>query len=410
MISMWPAKKIMTPIAISLLMTLIVFGIHMSPAINSLLNNFDTTLDVNNLNEIIAYHQTEPTFAKRIFTTQPVLFLSNLFEIEKGLAFVIFNFTLIALNGFLVYLLSNKILRSKKAGIINMLVFYACFSNLFPFFEPIYTYDEPIQFAFLWLSILYLIGEKLWLFSLLFFLSLCARESSLILLPGLVLLWRHLNSNQNKAQIYQTVFWFGLPIVLYIVYRLTIEQNHISESEINGSFMDRLQAIRNNFQSWTTGFEAVFSFFLIFAWPLYWLQRIRKYHIRIFVKYLGWIQAFYLTLILNTIVVYFFTNAGEVRLFVLPLFLLWPVFYQFFKTEFKSLRSIKSLFKSPLAIGVLTLLTIINYVISIEVYKTTISFPNYNYFNEYSFLLFLFLAIHFSISIALKIEQKRNII
>src|SRR5690606_1789450 len=77
---------------------------------------------------------------------------------------------------------------TRNQALFNMSAYFLTFSIVFAFFPPIFTYDEPLQYCFLFLGILALIHDKWVYYCIFFFFAMVARESSAFLLPGFILI------------------------------------------------------------------------------------------------------------------------------------------------------------------------------------------------------------------------------
>jgi cytochrome bd-type quinol oxidase subunit 2 len=107
------------------------------------------------------------------------------------------------------------------------------------------------------------------------------------------------------------------------------------------------------------------------------------------------IFTFYLTVIVNTLIVLFFAKARETRLFALPLILLWPMLGKYAIAFFRILdwrKALKALLKkeyslqNQIAVAFLVLLIFISYLIAYYSYLPTGSPPEWNLFREYLFI------------------------
>ena len=143
--------------------------------------------------------------------------------------------------------------------------------------------------------------------------------------------------------------------------------------------------------------ETIFSFFLILGLPIYFLviSIIKKSYSSLLEKNL--VKSFLITVIINSVIVILTTKARESRLFVIPLFFLWPIFFNYLKEEicevFKFSNYIK-LFKRWDYTLVLGFLIFLNKLICYKIYKITIGDPSQNYFNLYLFIIITIIIFH----------------
>ena len=319
--------KQIQPYLICFLFTLSILFIHRH-------RNSDSYLNEPDLRNTIAFHATttHPAFAKRPLTTFLVKTVSTISNLSIGISFVVVAFSLLFLNGILLFNVSEKLIKNYTFSTINCIVFYLCFSNLFAFFQPVYSYDEPVQFCLIFLSIIFFIDRKWIFFIITFTLSIIARESSFLLIPGLFILLST-DKHFSKRQLFQKTLVLIIPVILYGIWLYVyIHSLNIVDSSKN-DFTNRFSHFLGNFRDKTYTIESLTSFVLITIIPIY-LLVIQLWNKRekttLHVKY---INAFLITLVINSLVVFSTTKAREVRLFVIPLFFLWPIFGDLFQKE-----------------------------------------------------------------------------
>jgi hypothetical protein len=125
------------------------------------------------------------------------------------------------------------------------------------------------------------------------------------------------------------------------------------------------------------------------------------------------LYAFIITLIINTVIVFLTTKAREARLFILPLFFLWPIFSDLFKSDLLLLRSWKD-YKETFYNWRYTLLFMIllatNHIYSNVYYTLSIGYTSTNLFNEYLMLILLIASTHLCLSLnkSKSIQHKSN--
>src|SRR5690606_681009 len=167
---------------------LFIFGIHMLPVSDSMLNENNTKLSHSFMVSQIRYHQEFAPFARRPLTSALIEASSSVFGITLTESFVWVNHLLLLISGLLVYRISLKLKGTRNQALFNMSAYFLTFSIVFAFFPPVFSYDEPLQYCFLFLSILAVIDGKWLYFCMFFFLSMIARESSVFLFPGFILI------------------------------------------------------------------------------------------------------------------------------------------------------------------------------------------------------------------------------
>lgn len=386
------------PLVVAFLFVILSFGLHMTEGSDSMLNTKNHILAQEELAITVQVHKSVPAFAQRPLTTFLIESFSGVTGAPLGTSFVLVNFFLLFLSGLLLYWLSLELLKNRVQALVSMIVYFLCFSNLFAFFPPVYTYDEPLQFCLIFLSAMCLLRNQMILYVIVFTFVLIARESSLLILPGILLIAYGrrnkeipLLSRKNSAYL----ILLGLPIVLYAVFMVSfIRFYQLTEGAIDG-FWDRFVGLAENFQNPQFAIESLVSLFLVLGIPIYLLilrmQKEVKKEQKLFLR------AFLLTLLLNTLVVFTVTKSREVRLFVVPMFFLWPILGEFLKNELKLIfqwNLYKKVFSKWQYLLVFLMLLGLNYIFSFFAYQTTVSGDSDHYFNEYLFISLILLSIH----------------
>ncbi|NRA10534.1 MAG: hypothetical protein HRT57_01100 [Crocinitomicaceae bacterium] len=311
----------LTILSVSGLMTLLILLLHYSELP-------DRMTAFERLENIVEFHKTNEIFSNRTVTTYLIHFVSDLTLLRIGKAFILVNFFFFFLSAYLIGLISFRFNKSKLFSALNVLVFFLTFSNFFIFFSPIYTYDEPIQYAFIFLSFLALIRNNLIGFSVLFGLALITKETSIVLLPGFYLLFNQLMKKEVFSKL-KLILTFVSPILIYAVYVF-----FCTSPESNLMIGGRFGLLNYNFQNFQFGIESILSFVMVVGFSLYLYLRTFKFDKR---KMVGTFRnAFVVTLIINSILVFGMAYAREARLFALPLIFAWPILSTlFFGKEFE---------------------------------------------------------------------------
>tara|TARA_B100001287_G_scaffold5367_1_gene4133 strand:+ start:251 stop:1384 length:1134 start_codon:yes stop_codon:yes gene_type:complete len=350
------------------------------------------------LSSVVKYHKTQPEFKKRPVTTFLIEKTKHFTGLKIGESFISINFFFIFFTGILIYRISLLFEKNIKLATTNVFVYFLCFSNLFAFFPPIFTYDEPIQFSLILLSLLFFYKEK-WLGYIVFFsLSLIVRESGLILLPGLIYLLHEKNIKNlldsfRKKHLKKWAYLF-VPVVIYFSYLLIINKTNIISINSTNDVSSRLSLYSYNTQSQKTAIESLLSFFLILGLPIY----LTFYGLKIKnTENEKYINAFLVTVILNSTVVFTLTMAREARLFTIPMLFIWPIFSKIFIEDIRllfTLNNYKLIFYNFNNVVSFIFLNFLNYTLSFKAYETSIGKPKENYFNEYLFTLILVIITH----------------
>jgi len=384
---------------IGFLFVVLIYGIHMLPISDSMLNENNTELSNVFLASQIRYHQEFAPFARRPLTSLLIEGSSGVFGITLGESFVIVNLLLLFLSGLLIYETSLRLKASRGQAMFNMLSYFLTFSILFAFFPPVFSYDEPLQYCLIMLSVLALIREKWRYYVPLFFLATIARESTVFLWPGLALIFSGLSFKPNNiwtSEVKRKLILLFIPLPLYAVYLGVFIWATGIWMETSVVAANRLSCYIENFGTFSNSVETVVSFSLVMAPSIYFLYMTRKAR-RFTTLQKKYVQAFLFAMVINTPIVMAATLARETRLFALPLIFLWPVAGQLFGKDCSLLIKPKlylDCLKDWRYSMFLLALCLINYMVSFKVYIP--SFPSKdNFFNEYLFVLLSIISVHF---------------
>jgi len=394
---------------LALLITFATFSMHFGKRADSMINDKNNIISEKDLVYTVELHKTETTFCKRPFTTFLIESTASNFGITIGLAFILVNFFLLGLSGLLLFKLSEILGANKKYATINMVVYFLCFSNLYAFFPPVYTYDEPLQFCLIFLSLIFLYSEQKILFVITFTFSIIARESTVILIPALALFLLSKENNPLKffsASYLKRLLLLILPFLAYVIFIIIYINVYDLQDATSDDLSVRFSGFEMNFDGPVASSETIISMFVILGIPLYFIYFILKNRV-VSERQMKFINAFLLTVIINSIIVILFTKAREVRLFAIPLFFIWPIFSSLFKEEIKTVCSLNlyiQIFKRWKYLSFFLFFNFLNYMISFELYKTTVGGDDY--FSEYLFVLLFILIAHVFISDS---QMKRTI-
>ena len=387
------------PYVMALLCTLTILSIHMLPSVDSMLNENNTRISHVFLKSQINYHKEIAPFARRPLTTFLIESSQKIFGLKAGYAFILVNFLLLGYSGVLVYKLSRVLMASKTNGLTNMMVFFTSFSVLFAFFPPVFTYDEPLQYCFLLLALIAFVRRKWLWYIILFSLALVARETSILLLPALVLFLpntenhfgKNIFSNLKKYGLLillPTVF-YGCYVVFFIYHQKLLHATHIEMASRYSCFLENIESIKNSVESAVSIFITL-GLFLYFTY--FYLKRKNRP---------SWqnkfVFAFLLTVAINTPIVFLTAFARESRLFALPLLFVWPMFMQLFGSDLTFLKSkndYNSLLKNWRMMLVFTTITFTNIVFCF-IYYPQLGLGENTYFAAYLFCTILLLTTHY---------------
>ncbi len=319
-------------------------------------------------------HKVHPTFAGR-FTTTSLLSILNSLGLPFAWSFLIINFSLLFLNGILIAKISNNFGFNAKQEKISLLLFYLSFSILFAFFRSIDTYDDLIQYFFLFGSVLAFLKNKNLVGSTFFLASLMTRETGLLLIPGLFLIIKNRSIFYKFCAVIIPAVIFEI-INLFIFYRLNLL--HQNKTYLENS---RFAHFIYNFQNLNFSIETIVSAFLVLAIPIYLVYKIYKKNL-IEESHSDLLKAGAISILINTPIVLLSTRAREARLFALPLVFLWPLLgYYFEKLKIRFSFAEKKIFYINLFLIA---------ILSAFIYK-----PTYSGGFDYGYRLYLFLFIIF---------------
>lgn len=381
---------------------------HFSESSDSMLNDKSWKVSEEYLHLALEIHQTDITFARRPLSNWAIVGISNLSGLSIGVSFIVLNYLAYFLSGILLYLLSLKLGENYKRALFNMLVYFLCFSNLFAFFPPVYSYDEPLQFLFLFASLLALFSKKWILFLFSFTLATIARESSIFLLPGIFLFLQRFIFDKPVALISWESFRRGLlfisPLILFVLFLTVFIQYNKLEFMSNSAAQERFSHFKLNFEEQPNAIESFISMYLILGLPVYFL--VQKSANPLPPRDKSFVHAFFLVLLINTLIVLFFTKAREARLFVIPLFLIWPIFSSLFKNElllFVNWQAYKKLFRSWIHISLLLFCIFLSNLFCHHVFISTVGGDDY--FSGYLFFLNALILLHLFLKVANRLES-----
>lgn len=357
---------------------------------------------------LVNFHKTEPAFVKRPLTTYLIEMLSRSTSLSIGESFAVVNFTLLFFCGIVLFYLARLLLGDNQLSLFSVLFFYLSFTVLFSFFPANYSYDEPLQYFLIFLSLAAWIQTKWLAFILWFSLGIIARESSILLLPAFALYFFEFKlKTLFRAESIKKAVILVIPVLVYSVFLyLFITLSGIGK-ESQHDLTSRLSHFLFNFQDQEYAIESFFSLALAVGVHAYFLfSYLSDNKLDLMEKKL--IKSFLLTLIINTIIVLISTLARETRLFALPLIFIWPIFGKILLRELKILGSLKNyryLFNNILSAGTLILLWAFCFLIYRFIFSQTNGVKQ-NYLDEYLLVMSALISLHFVLKTQLKYRQK----
>lgn len=358
-------------LAVSGIMTLFVLLLHFS-GIPDRMTPFER------LEEIVQFHESNEIFRQRPITTYLIHLVSDLTSMRMGKSFVLVNFSFLLLSGYFIGLISFRFNKSAVLSSLNVVLFFLTFSNFFIFFSPIYTYDEPIQYALILISFIALIRNKLLGFCILFGMAMIAKETSVILLPGFYLLFNHFIEEGTHSKL-KLIGAFSVPVLIYILF-VSFWSGDVSNLRMG----ERFELLYYNFQNLQYGIESILSFVMVAGLSMYMYVRTMRFSRNTVIGTFR--NAFLITLIINSAMVFGMAYARESRLFALPLFFAWPVLSTLFlgkEFEWKIKLNLRTFL-----LGAITVLAgIVSYYGVCSIYDPVIGSGAGGYFHVYFSIL-----------------------
>lgn len=312
---MFRLRDFLKALPIPLVCLPLLLWLHLQPSANSMLNlkyeGYGPTqwgISQQYLADVVQYHQSEAAFARRPFTTQAVLAWQKLSGWSMATSWLLFQLAGWLAVALMLYFLAG----GGAAAWWSQACFFAAFSVFFSWFPPVYTYDEPLQYALLLAALLAgQQGRVAWMM-LLFGFSLWARETGWVLWPALA--WMY-GRHAEKRMVFWTfsAFW----LVAYLVWWFVASAGHGNSPQPADEVLLRFTLLELNFAADRWG-ESVWTCILVLALPLLLSLKSGEQWP------LAWRQVFWFSVALNSLLVFGTAFAREARLFALPLLLAWP--------------------------------------------------------------------------------------
>lgn len=221
---------------------------------------------------------------------------------------------------FCLYLLTRKLTNDQVIASWSMLLFALSFWVLHGFFTEQYAYDEPWQYTFVFLALIFLHAQRLIAFGAVLLLALICRESTLLLLPGIALFFVVQGPLWHRNNIIRLLkaFW-SVPVYGAILW-LIIAGKELEEK--SSSYMQdvRFKHLFFSFENLDIGVVTLGSLFLSVALVLI-AYRLRPTDTK---SDLPWVNATVINFGLNAFITLWFTMGRETRIFAQPLLLMSP--------------------------------------------------------------------------------------
>ncbi len=360
--------------------------------------------------EEMSYRHNDPVFSRRLLTSFLIDQLHFGLKMSYWRSFLIVNFGLFAVFGFLLAKIALGFQQTIREIIASLIVFFTGFSVIFAFCSPIYSYDEPLQYCFLALTIIGIQQKNDFLILLGLVASFFARESSVLLFPSFYFIIVSMKNNEKNEKSnlenaknnekhldfikklinWRYIFLFLIPTILYLLFYYKFYGKMAGDT-------GRWIAWKGNFRNLTYTLESIFSCLLVLLLPCVMVFKNWKKNIDAQKKM--WILGFFLALFCNTIIVFIATTAREARLFALPLLLVFGFSGGLYRISIKKMYDDNLVFfennntKNRIKLLVNIILSlIIAYILGFICYHSTDSANCEKYYQFYLFtnLFFVF--------------------
>ena len=331
------------------------------------------------IESVIAAHSdgSDPAFARRPWTTWSIDLLTR-FGLAPRSAFITIGLLGFFIAGLLVFRIALQLGADERIALWSQALFHVSPTVLMAWFDPLYTYDEPIQYALLLAAILLLLQQRWLLFVPVMFTALMARETSLLLLPALILL-----APRRRLALLATL----VATAVFAAW-LAMAPHGTSAAELGADLARRSGYLAVNFSAGRIG-ETIGFLVLVLALPLFLLIRQR------IAVPPAWFRGFVVVLALNVPLVLVGGYAREARLFALPLILAWPWIGIALHSELDrrgGLTGLLSAFRSPGKAVALIGSTIIVALCAYRFFILTATWQQDNLFHEYLIAQLAFIA------------------
>lgn len=317
-------KEIYVAALISLISVVIIFVFHIW-FIESTFNGYvreGKTIDLQHIASGYMLHISHPVFAMRPITSLLASTLSFVFHLHIATGLILLYAIFFVLDGVLVYYTARFIGLSIKHSRLSILAFFLTFNIIFAFATNMHTYDEPVQYALLLGTLMSLFKKQYKLLTLIFLLALIARETSVVLIPGLIVSGRSLSATKFRSLLISII----VALVLYTLYYIGFNNLiHVTDESIRYLKYERFNEWRYSFQNWQYTKESIISAIaVLLPWTVAAIFYLKStLHTSPLVRRL--IVAFTISIIINTPLTFLTSRAQEARIFALPLIFLWPV-------------------------------------------------------------------------------------
>lgn len=377
----WPL--VLQSLALGLALTAFSLALHFLPVWENMLNRGAESWDERQLpfdyiETVIEAHADgqDPAFARRPWTTWSISAITALGPAPKQ-SFIIVGLLGFLLSGLLVFGIAIRLGLGERFALWSQALFHLSPTVLCAWFDPLYTYDEPIQYAALLASLLALLHQRWVIHVPALMIALMARETSLLLLPAFVLI-----APRRKLAIIASL----ISLMIFGLW-LGIAPHGASATDLVADLSRRAGYLSINFSAERIG-ETIGFMLLVLALPLFLVLRHQSSMGR-------WFRPFVLVLCLNAPLVLVGAYAREARLFALPLLLLWPFMGTALQAELArqgGWRGLLRAFRSPRAALILLAVSAVIIAGANAGFTLTATGPQDNLFHELLIAQLIFIA------------------
>ncbi|MBK7944123.1 MAG: hypothetical protein IPJ85_01915 [Flavobacteriales bacterium] len=307
-------------ILLGLALTALSLALHFAPIWVTMLNRGAMAWDGQPIGQdyiaqIIDDHRSgsDISFRRRPLTTWCINSMTATGMPPKS-AFMLWSFGLFFLCGLLIRRIAQLLGSSHAQATIAQAIFHLSPTVLFAWFEPMYTYDEPLQYAAFLIAFAAAWQGRVVLSSIAMALSLIAHETSIFLLPSFAMI-PGLSRNSRWALLITPLLLFALFLVSFL------PAAGLADHAANDAYT-RLGTLAFNFGTWTMAGETIGYALLVLLLPCTLLWCYMRGAAPDERKLL---RAFMIALVLNALAVLVAAKAREARVFALPLLLAWPL-------------------------------------------------------------------------------------
>lgn len=401
-------KKIRTIIIASVINMLMVAGVFLIHyTFPSIINNLKQNpalpwhhIDNQYLSEWWGFHYGHPVFSGRPVTTFVTGLISNIFHIGLGTSFVAVSFGCLFLCGVLIFFLARLFVVSDDRDMVNRvstvssILFFTSFSIFFSFFRPINSFDEPLQYVAILLTLFFLQKKQYVGATFSLTVAILVRETTVLLFPSLLLLIYNSSSLraiwsrvvQNKKESISVAALFILPIIVYsILIPIILSSRRTLDAAGEYLAHDRFAQWRYNFFNGQYAVESIISAIAVLLIPCLIVGIYRKLG-RASKEEMTNLNAGLVALVINTPMVFVFALAQEARLFALPLLLWWPMLG---KMAMAVMKEVVQLWKKWVLFytGFFIAWILLDYFIAFHLYQPTFSGGSGWLYQGYVFLV-----------------------